>query len=307
MRKTAAPDPARPGSLRRETRERLRAHAVRPRRSRGQSFLVAPGIARRIVAAADAGVGGLAQALAVEIGPGAGALTAPLLDRAAHLLAIEVDPRLLALLRERFGDRPNVTWTLGDATAYPFETEVPRLAAGRPACVVANLPYAAGTPILLRLLDCGGILQTLIVMLQREVAERITAPPGGKAYGALTLAVAAHACARRLFTVPPSAFHPRPAVTSAVLEIVPHREPPGPPAEWPAVSALVRAAFGRRRKTLRQSLAGPATGLTPGRAQAALAAAGIDPRRRGETLTLAEFHRLARAVGPAGIPPVDDA
>ncbi len=203
--------------MRRDTRTRLAAHGVRPRRGLGQSFLVAPGIAGRILdaAAAAAGEQGLGGALAVEIGPGAGALTEALVARAGGLLAIEVDPRLLALLVDRFGRPPHVTWILGDALTYDYPAEVPRLAAGRPALVVANLPYAVATPILLRLLECGPLFRALVVMVQREVADRLVARAGTKAYGPLTLAVQGRAAPRRLFTVPPSAFHPRPAVASA--------------------------------------------------------------------------------------------
>jgi 16S rRNA (adenine1518-N6/adenine1519-N6)-dimethyltransferase len=275
--------------MRRRTRAMLQAHGVRPRRGLGQSFLVAPGIARRIVEAAGVTAGDLV----VEIGPGAGALTEVLLGRAGHLLAIEVDPRLHGLLLDRFGSPAHATWILGDALTYDYQAEVPRLAAGRRALVVANLPYAVATPILLRLLDCGRLFASLVVMLQREVADRLAAAPGTKAYGPLTLAVQLRAAARRLFTVPPAAFHPRPAVASAVVVLAPHGLPPVPPAQWPAVEIVVRAAFGRRRKMLRQALAGPGTGLAPAGAAAALGAAGIDGRRRGETLSLEEFHRLA--------------
>jgi len=282
--------------MRRQTKGWLAAHGVRPRRRLGQSFLVAEGIARRIVEAAGVAAGDLV----VEVGPGAGALTEPLLGRAGHLLAIEVDPRLHGLLVERFGRPAHATWVLGDALTYPYRTEVHRLAAGRRALAVANLPYAVATPILLRLLECGPLFDRLILMLQREVAGRVTAAPGGKAYGPLTLAVQARAAARRLFGVPPSAFHPRPAVASTVVEFRPYREPPVPPGEWPAVEAVVRSAFGRRRKILRQALAGPGTGLTPDRAGAILEAAGIDGRRRGETLSLQEFRRVAQEMLAAG-------
>jgi len=287
--------------MRRDTRARLAAHGVRPRRGLGQSFLVAPGIAGRIVDAAEAAAGeGLDGALVVEVGPGAGALTGALIGRAGRLLAIEVDPRLHALLAERFGRPPHVTWVLGDALTYDYPAEVARLAGGRPALVVANLPYAVATPILLRLLDCGPLFRALVIMLQREVADRLVARPGTKTYGPLTLAVQARAAARRLFTVPPSAFHPRPAVASAVVAVVPHGAPPVPLAEWPAVRAVVRAAFGQRRKMLRQALVGPDLGLSTAEAARALDAAGIDGRRRGETVSLEEFRRLARAAVPAG-------
>ena len=278
--------------MRRRTRALLEAHGVRPRRRLGQSFLVAPGIARRIAAAAGVTAGDLV----VEIGPGAGALTEALLGRAGHLLAIEVDPRLHALVMDRFGAAAHATWVLGDALTYDYQAEVPRLAAGRRALVVANLPYAAATPILLRLLDCGRLFSALVVMLQREVGDRLAAAPGTKAYGPLTLAVQLRAAVRRLFAVPPTAFHPRPAVASAVMALEPHAVPPVPTADWPAVESVVRAAFGRRRKMLRQALAAAGTGLARARAAAVLEAAGIDGRRRGETLSLEEFHRLALAL-----------
>lgn len=282
--------------MRRQTRGWLEAHGVRPRRRLGQSFLVAPGIAGRIVEAA----GVTHEDLVVEVGPGTGALTEVLLARARHLLAIEVDSRLHALLVGRFGRPARATWVLGDALTYPYQTEVPRLAAGRRALVVANLPYAVATPLLLRLLECGSLFDRLVLMLQREVADRITAGPGGKAYGPLTLAVQARAAARRLFTVPPAAFHPRPAVASTVLAFVPYTDPPVPPAERPGLEAAVRAAFGQRRKMLRQALGAAGTGIAPPRVGAILEAAGIDGRRRGETLSLEEFRRLAGAMATRG-------
>jgi len=284
--------------MRRQTRALLEAHGIRPRRGLGQSFLVAPGIARRIVEAAGVTAGDLV----VEIGPGAGALTEALLSRAGHVLAIEVDPRLHALLVDRFGAAGHATWVLGDALTYDYQAEVPPRAAGRRTLVVANLPYAVATPILLRLLDCGRLFAALVVMVQREVGDRLAASPGTKAYGPLTLAVQVRAAVRRLFTVPPTAFHPRPAVASAVMALEPHAVPPVPAAEWPAVASVVRAAFGQRRKMLRQALAAPGAGLAPGRMAAVLEAAGIDGRRRGETLSLEEFRRLARAMPPPARP-----
>ena len=281
--------------MRRQTQRWLAAHGVRPRRRLGQTFLVAPGTAHRIVEAA----GVSAVDLVVEIGPGVGSLTERLLARAGHVLAIEVDPRLHALLVERFGRPAEATWVLGDALAYGYETEVPRLAAGRRALVVANLPYAVATPLVLRLLACGALFDRLILMLQREVADRITAKPGSKAYGPLSVAVQGRAAVRRLFAVPAAAFYPRPAVASAVLLVEPDREARVPAGEWPALEAAVRGAFGQRRKMLRQALGASAVGLTPLQVRAVLEAAGIDGRRRGETLTLEEFRRVGQAMAAA--------
>jgi 16S rRNA (adenine1518-N6/adenine1519-N6)-dimethyltransferase len=257
--------------------------------------LVAPALADRIVAAA----GVTAADLVVEIGPGTGLLTEKLLARAGHLLAIEVDPRLHALLAERFGHPAHATWVLGDALAYDYETEVPRLAAGRRALVVANLPYAVATPLLLRLLACGALFDRLVLMLQREVVDRITAKPASKAYGPLSVAVQGRAAVHRILTVPAAAFYPRPAVASAVVELVPDRDGRVSAEEWPVLEAAVRGAFGQRRKMLRQALAARGVGLTPLQAAAILEATGIDGRRRGETLTLEEFRRLGRAMAAA--------
>ncbi len=281
--------------MRRQTQRWLAAHGVRPRRGLGQTFLVNPGTADRIVEAAGVAAGDLV----VEIGPGAGSLTERLLARAGHVLAIEVDPRLHGLLVERFGRPAHATWVLADALAYGYESEVPRLAAGGRALVVANLPYAVATPLLLRLLACGRLFDRLVLMLQQEVADRIAARPGHKAYGPLSVAVQGRAAVRRLFTVPAAAFHPRPAVASAVVLVEPDREARVPAAEWPALEAAVRGAFGQRRKMLRQALAAPAVGLTPLQVRAVLETAGIDGRRRGETLTLEEFRRVGQAMAAA--------
>jgi 16S rRNA (adenine1518-N6/adenine1519-N6)-dimethyltransferase len=271
-------------------RDRLSAIDVRPSRRRGQSFLADGRVAKRIVAAAD--VGGRRI---LEIGPGLGALTDEIAASGCEaLVAVEIESELAAHLRERFADRPAVRIVEGDALELEWGVVLGERAPWR---VVANLPYSVATPILLRLLDERGRFDRVIVMVQREVADRIVATADTRAYGPLTIAVALRGRASRLFHVSPGAFSPRPKVESTVVAI----DPGGAfllaePAER-KVRMLVRAAFAQRRKTLRRALAG----VVPG---SAFEAAGIDAGRRGETLSLAEYATLADAL-PSGVPPTE--
>jgi 16S rRNA (adenine1518-N6/adenine1519-N6)-dimethyltransferase len=251
-------------------------------RSLGQHFLVDPGIARRIVARAEVAPGDSV----LEVGPGRGILTQALLEAGARVVAVELDRGLFEALAERFSGAPRLTLHHGDALRFDL--------AGVPAPfkVVANLPYQVTTPLLFHLLAAGP--ESLVVMVQREVAERMAAAPGTKAYGVLTLGVAARASVARCFAVPPGAFRPRPRVHSAVVRVVPHPAPPLPAEEVDRFMAVVRAALGKRRKTLRNALG--ALGLPEDRLLDALAAAGIDPAVRGETLDLDAFLRLYRTL-----------
>ena len=268
-------------SLHRRTRRTLDELAVRPRRGLGQNFLVAPHVVSRIVAAA-----GAEGRTVVEIGSGVGAKSEALAAVVAKLCLVEIDPRMAAALRERFAKESHVEVLEADALDVDY---VRLLGGGEPAVVVANLPYSVGSQILLRLLEHRHAFDRLVLMLQREVAERLAASPGTKAYGLLTVWTALYGKPRVLFRVPPSAFVPRPRVESAVLSIALQNEPRAdvPDERW--FREVVRAAFAQRRKTLRAALAriGPAEKIER---------AGIDPRRRGETLTLDEFAALARSL-----------
>lgn len=241
-------------------------HGVRPRKRLGQHFLVDGRILEAIVAAADLRPG----ESVLEVGPGAGTLTRALASTGAHVRAVEIDRTLEPVLREVLGGLPvEVTW--GDALRVPLP---------RADKVVANLPYQITAPLLARLLEMGG-WERLVVMIQREVAERAMARPGTRAYGAFTLLVRYHARPEVVCTVPRSAFLPPPRVDSTVLRLWPERSP------YPrgAFFAVVRAAFSQRRKTLANAL---------GRSRA-IELAGIDGRRRGETLDVEEFGKLALA------------
>ena len=283
-------------------RRNARALAQRPRRraasgktrALGQHFLRDDAVAERIVVL----VHPTHRDLVVEIGPGQGALTGRLARAAGRLLALEVDETLAVALRERFKDDPRVEIRLADARAFDY-TGLPGLKpdpAGR-VLVVGNLPYSVGKPILQSLVEAGPAVDEMALMLQKEVAERVAASPGGKTYGSLSV-LTQWACEARLtFTVPSGAFRPPPQVDSAVLHLRARRAPPVPVGDPARLRAVVLAAFGQRRKSLANALAS-GLGLHVEQARALCVAAGIDGGRRAETLTLAEFARLADAATP---------
>lgn len=267
------------------------AEAARRRRhALGQHFLVDRGVAGRIVALAGLSPG----TTVLEIGPGRGALTDALLAAGMKVVAIELDPELSRRLAER-GD-PNLLVIPGDALRID-EFELPP----GPLPVVANLPYSTGTAIVARLLERPERFPRLVVMLQREVAERLCAPPGSRSYGALSVLVALHATGSVAIRVPPGCFSPPPKVESAVvrLDAVPRALLDVP--DEALFRRVVRAAFAQRRKTLRNALR--AVFGVEG-SEDMLRRAGIDPGRRAEQLSPEEFAGLARAAGdierPAG-------
>jgi 16S rRNA (adenine1518-N6/adenine1519-N6)-dimethyltransferase len=265
-------------SPQRATREALERLGVRPTRRLGQSFLVAPTVVRRIVDVAD-----VRGKTVVEIGPGLGALSDELAVTTSELVLVEIDRRLADRLRERYGGAPHVRVVHADALAVDFAA----LLDGRDGAVaIGNLPYSVGTQILLRLLEASPHVGRLVLMLQREVAERIVASPGSKSYGTLSVWTALHGDARIAFRVSSSAFVPRPKVDSAVVMIALSREPRVAIASPGRFRDVVRGAFGQRRKMLRAALARLATASQ-------IEAAGIDSGRRGETLSLEEFAAIA--------------
>jgi 16S rRNA (adenine1518-N6/adenine1519-N6)-dimethyltransferase len=264
-------------TLRRETGTALFDLGFKPRKRLGQSFLVDRGVATRMVDAAA--VDGRSV---LEIGPGLGALTDVLAARAERLVLVELDLALADRLRARFADRPDVHVVHADALKVDF-AELPMTPN---SVVVSSLPYSAGSRILLRLVEEHSRFSELVVMLQTEVAERLAAAPGSREYGLLTVFTALYGEPRVLFRVPPRAFMPRPKVESSVVSIRLQDEPRVVVRDLERFRAIVRASFGQRRKTLRNALAA----LVPA---AEIAGAGIDPGRRGETLALRDFARLA--------------
>jgi 16S rRNA (adenine1518-N6/adenine1519-N6)-dimethyltransferase len=271
---------------RRRARESLAAAGMRPRKRFGQHFLVDRSVVRRIVAAVHAE----AAPAVLEIGPGLGALTESLVEAGGPLYLVELDRDLAARLTAQYADVPHVRVVEGDVVEVPLDDVVSEPT----ATVVGNLPYNVSTPILFRLLALRARFPRAIVMLQREVAMRIAARPGGRDWGVLSVSLQTHADVRVLFRVKPGSFLPPPKVESAVVEL---RWSPSPRVDVgdPALHvAVVRAAFGQRRKMLHNAL--QTLGCRVAAIEAALADAGIDPRARAETLDLDAFGRLARAI-----------
>jgi len=258
-------------------------------RALGQHFLRDRSVVDRIVEL----VAPTARDLVVEIGAGRGALTETLAARAGRLVTLEIDAGLAASLQERFAASPHVAVRQADARHFDYRALRARAPdPGGRVLVVGNLPYSVGKPILAALVEAAPALDEMALMLQKEVALRVAAEPGGKTYGALSVLTQVSCRVRLAFSVAPGAFSPPPQVESAVLHLVPHREAPVPVADPVRFGAVVRAAFGQRRKNLANALAA-GLGGGPERARLLVEAAGLDPGRRAETLSLAEFARLA--------------
>jgi 16S rRNA (adenine1518-N6/adenine1519-N6)-dimethyltransferase len=268
---------------------------VRARKRFAQHFLE-PAWAAKLVAAISPGSGDRF----IEIGPGRGALTVPLASRVDRVLAVEIDRDLAAALAARA--LRNVEVVTGDVLSTDLGALAGQL--GGSIRVVGNLPYNISSPILFRLLDAsasGGLIDAT-VMLQKEVADRLVASPGTRDYGVLTLTTAIRADVHRLLVLPPGAFRPAPKVHSAVVRVA-FRPPPPSVRDPSAVVEIVRSVFLQRRKTLANALA-PLANSRGTRGTTVLEMAGIDPRRRPETLTVDDAARLADALPPAKALPV---
>lgn len=260
-------------------------------KSLGQNFLIDEGFLSGIVAGASPDKGDRV----LEIGPGMGFLTEKLAAAAGSVTAVELDETLCTILNEVFAEEENIEVLHGDALKLDFAAIAEKTAAKgleRPFKIVANLPYYITTPLLFYFLDHREYWSEMVVMVQKEVAERIVAAPGGKDYGVLTLMTAYDADAEIILDVPAKAFEPRPAVDSAVLRLVRRDAPPCVVADKKVFRSLVKAGFGQRRKTLANALKN--SGLFPEKPQVAalLAKCGIDGGRRGETLSFEEYALL---------------
>lgn len=230
----------------------------------------------------------------LEIGPGAGGLTRALSERARQVVAVEIDRALEPILARALADTSGVTVRFGDALKMDLDRLMLDICGAARYKVVANLPYYITTPLIMHLLEDASGVTEAAVMVQSEVADRMTAAPGSKAYGAVTVMVQYRAQAERAFSVSRRAFRPQPNVDSAVLHLVPYTEKPLQAKDETMLRSVVRAAFSQRRKTLANALSS-----LFGRESAmqALAASDIDPGRRAETLSIAEFVHLADAFG----------
>lgn len=269
---------------------------VRPSKTRGQNFVHDANTVRRIVAAADLVPG----ERVLEVGPGLGSLTLALLAAGTTVTAVEIESAFATELAVTAAGRG-----IGDDRLTVLEADAMRvtdLPGPPPTALVANLPYNIAVPVTLHLLDVVPSLRHGLVMVQAEVADRMAAPPGSKIYGVPSVKVAWYAAAARAGAVPRGVFWPVPNVDSALVRFT-RRDPPPTAAgvDRTQVFALVDAAFAQRRKTLRAALAGFAGSAA--RAEDALRAAAIDPQRRGETLAVTDYARLADAF--AGLPPAE--
>ncbi|GAF25816.1 dimethyladenosine transferase [Moorella thermoacetica Y72] len=273
----------------------VREKGLVPRKSRGQNFLVDANIVRKIARAAEVGPGDTV----VEIGPGLGALTQELAARAGLVIAIEIDRELFAALEETLAGRDNVRLVAGDALKVDFD----RLVAGILGTgegrlptykVVANLPYYITTPILMHLLTSRFRIAELVLMVQAEVGYRMLARPGGKDYGALSVVVQYYTEPAVVLKVPRTVFYPRPEVDSLVLKLTCRTRPVVQVEDEDFFFRVVRAAFNQRRKTILNALG--SLGFEKSKIMEALAGAGIDPRRRGETLGMEEFASISRTL-----------
>jgi 16S rRNA (adenine1518-N6/adenine1519-N6)-dimethyltransferase len=270
-------------------RKTLAQYDIRPRKRLGQSFLEDMNMISRIAAL----VAPSGDETVVEIGAGLGVLTAELAKKAGRVIALEIDPRLIDVLRDRFTGCDRVEIVAGDVLAYDFSTACP----GERIKVVGNIPYYISTPILFRLIEYRRAIGSMILMFQKELADRITALPGTKDYGIPSVIVARYTRVIRSMTVPPTCFYPEPDVVSSVLNFVICDDETTPEDEL-LFAMTVRSAFSHRRKTLWNNLR--AAGYTSDTLEQVMKKTDIKGSRRAETLTVDEFRLLAAELS-AGI------
>lgn len=260
----------------------------------GQNFLIDPHVLEKIIAAS----GVTKEDCVLEIGPGIGTMTQYLAEAAGHVVAVEIDRNLIPILAETLAEYGNVTVLNEDI----LKTDIGRIAAdyngGRPLKVVANLPYYITTPIIMGLFENHVPVDTITVMVQKEVADRMKEGPGSKDYGALSLAVQYYAQPEIVANVPPNCFMPRPNVGSAVIRLTRHQEPPVAVKDPAFMFRVIRAAFGQRRKTLQNGLNNsPEISVTKTQAAEAIERMGLASAVRGEALTLSQFAELSDILG----------
>ena len=275
--------------------QELRSRGVSPKRSLGQHFLIDQGIAQKIVRLADL----KPEDCVVEIDPGMGVLTFLMLPLVKKVIAVELDQGMADWLKEKAEGVPSLTIIRQDVLGFDFAKASRDV--GRKIKVVANLPYNISTTVIFRLLESRVFFSYLTLMLQREVAERIIAVPGGKDYGPLAIFTQLYTSPKVMMRVPIEAFYPRPKVESALVRFEILEHPRIEIDDDGFFQQVVRASFAQRRKTLLNALMGSSLSLGPkDKVAAALESIGIDPRRRAETLDIVEFQRLVEALKKDG-------
>ena len=269
--------------------EDLKKEKFRFKKQFGQNFISDDHLLAKIVEAAEI----TPEDVVIEIGPGAATLTAALAEKAAQVIAIEIDKDLFPIIERRMAGYSNFELVAGDAMKVDFDALAAKYGAKRYK-VVANLPYYITTPIVMRFLEEGFRVSELVIMVQQEVADRFLANPGTKAYGAITAAINYYGSVSRAFNVPRTMFTPRPEVDSSIVKIKCYENKPFEADDEKLLRRVIKAAFGQRRKTLNNAL--KALNLPKDELDKALQGAGIDAARRGETLSVEEFVCLSNAI-----------
>jgi 16S rRNA (adenine1518-N6/adenine1519-N6)-dimethyltransferase len=270
-------------------RKELAEYGLVPRKRLGQHFLVDRNILNKVIRSA----GVEKEDVVLEVGPGLGEMTLALARQAKKVIAIEIDSKLVVILEKKMKDHPNVEVVKSDILKVDFDQFLKK--EGHPIKVVANLPYQISTPLLFRFIESKDVFSTFTLMLQREVAERMVAPPGRKEYGPLSIFIQLSFDLTIRFFIKPSAFFPPPKVDSALVHMVWREEPLVETNDEEWFKRVVKACFGYRRKTLVNALKHSELVL-PESMELKMKGIGIDPQRRPETLTIQEFAALANAL-----------
>lgn len=274
------------------TMDLVKKHGFKFTKSLGQNFLIDDNIVDKIVAGAGIGPGDKI----IEVGPGIGTLTREMASRAQNLMAVEIDKNLIPILEDTLGDYDNVKIVNEDIIKADIRGLIDENLGGGPVKLVANLPYYITTPIIMRFLEENINVTDIVVMVQKEVAERMNAQPGGKDFGALSVAVQYYCDTEIVAKVPRHLFVPQPNVDSIVIALRVRPERKYKVDDEDLYFKVVKAAFGQRRKTLINSISSMGN-LAKDQVKEALEEAGIDPKRRGETLSLDEFAILSNVIG----------
>lgn len=274
------------------TMDLVKKHGFKFTKSLGQNFLIDDNIVDKIVAGAGIGPGDKI----IEVGPGIGTLTREMASRAQNLMAVEIDKNLIPILADTLGDYDNVKIVNEDIIKADIRGLIDENLGGGPVKLVANLPYYITTPIIMRFLEENINVTDIVVMVQKEVAERMNAQPGGKDFGALSVAVQYYCDTEIVAKVPRHLFVPQPNVDSIVIALRVRPERKYKVDDEDLYFKVVKAAFGQRRKTLLNSISSMGN-LAKDQVKEALEEAGIDPKRRGETLSLDEFAILSNVIG----------
>ena len=272
------------------TKEILAKYNMSAKKKFGQNFLIDKSVLSGIVEAA----GVTDSDLVLEIGPGIGTLTQYLAEAAGKVVAVEIDRGLIPVLEDTLSDYDNVTVINQDILKVDIDRIISESNDNRPIKVVANLPYYITTPIIMKLFEGGALIESITVMIQKEVADRMAAEPGGKDYGSLSLAVGYYAKAVKVMDVPPSSFIPQPGVGSAVVNLVRYPKPLVEVNDEKYMFEIIRTSFNQRRKTLSNSLSNnPKLGVSRDDVTDALQKMGVDEKARGEILSLKQFAELS--------------